>query len=177
MGRVIRLCAFALVCLLAACRRAPDSPRLPPGPASRLQPILRFRPPADGLLTDPQIDRYLRARRAAKGRSEQDAATAVGADPEEFAWVRTRIVEAVAALEEKRVRAAADETYARTVAAVKETRKSVKDRETLRSMDEQIAGLERERASVRRPPSLSPAIAANARRVAARRAEIDAVAP
>ena len=177
MGRVLLLCACALVCLLAACRRAPDSARVPPGPASRLQPILRFRPPTDGLLTDAQIHRYLRVRRAAKGRSEQDASRAVGVDPEEFAWVRTRVVEGVAALEERRVRAAADETYARTVAALKETRKSVKDRETLRSIDEQISGLERERASVRRPPPLAPAIAANARRVASHRAEIDAVAP
>lgn len=178
MRRAALLFACALLLLFGAdCRRAPGPARAEPRAQSRLAPILRFHPPADGLLTDAQIEKYLRVRRAAKGRPEGEAASAVGVDAEEYAWVRTRVVEAVAALDEKRVRGAAEETYARTLASLRETRRSVKDRETLRTIDEQIAGLERERASVRRPAPLPPAISANARRIASRRAEIDSVSP
>ncbi len=139
--------------------------------------MIRFRPPADGLLSNGQLDLYVRVRRAAHGRSDEDAARAVGADPEEFSWVRARIVEALVTLDTRRVRATAEETYARTLAALNETRKSVKDKDTLRTIDEQIAGLEKERASWKRAEALPAAVASNAARVAARRAEIDAVWP
>lgn len=134
---------------------------------------LGFRPPADGLLTDGQIDRYVRVRRAAKGRSEQDAARAVGVDPDELAWVRSRIDEALLEADRRRTRTASDEVYGKTIATLKETRTSVHDPKDARTVDEQIAGLERERATLRRADAVSPALAANARRVGARRAEID----
>lgn len=133
----------------------------------------RFLPPGDRLLTEVQIDRYIRVRRAAKGRSDQEVARAVGVDPEEFAWARARVVEAMIVLDAQRVRVASDETYARTIASLKETRKSVKDPQTLRTLDEQIAALEREKASLRQLDSSPPNIVANARRVMARRAEIE----
>lgn len=132
-----------------------------------------FQPPADGLLTDGQIDRYVRVRRAAKGRSDEDAARAVGVDPDELAWVRSRIDEALLESDRRRVRAASDEVYGKTIAALKETRRSVRDEKDGRTVDEQIAGLERERATLRRPDTVSPALAANSKRVAARRTEID----
>ncbi|MGH9315954.1 MAG: hypothetical protein ACRD1P_02445, partial [Thermoanaerobaculia bacterium] len=77
----------------------------------------------------------------------------------------------------RRVRAASEETYARTLAALNETRKSVQDADTLRTLDEQIAGLERERTLWRPLEPVPPATAANAALVAARRAEIEAVSP
>ena len=41
--------------------------------------VTRFQPPADGLLTDAQLGRYARVRRAAsRGRSDGDSARAVG---------------------------------------------------------------------------------------------------
>lgn len=168
--------AVAVACLLGAgCgRQAPPSSRTP---AARLREVglpLRFRPPADGILTDAQLDRYLRVRRAAKGRTDREAARAVGVDPDEFAWVRGRVIEAAVALDTRRVASAAEGTYARTIASLRESRRSARSPETIRAIDEQIAGLERERASLGRLPPLPPAVAANARRVAARRAEIDA---
>ena len=138
-----------------------------------IRAVIRFRPPADGLLTEGQIDRYIRVRRAARGRSEEEAARAVGVDPEELAWVRSRVVEALVSLDTAQVRSAADGTYARTIAAVREAGKSVKDRETLRRLNEQIALLERERASLKAPEAPPAAVAANARRVAARRADLE----
>ncbi len=142
---------------------------------ARIEAAARFRPPADGAVTDAQLDRYVRIRRAAtsRGRNDEEAARAVGVDPEEFSWVRARVAEALVEADARRVRAAADEVYARTIASLRETRRSVKDAGTARSIDEQIAGLERERATFRRPQPAPPGLAANARRVAARRAEID----
>ena len=134
---------------------------------------LGFQPPADGLLTEAQIDRYVRVRRAAKGRPDPDAARAVGVDPDEFAWVRARVDEGLLEADRRRIRATSDEVYGKTIAALRETRKAVKEPKEARGLDEQIAGLERERAALRRADDVSPAVVANSRRVAARRAEIE----
>jgi len=133
----------------------------------------QFRPPADGLLTDAQIDRYVKVRRAAKGRSDEDAARAVGVDPDEVGWVRARIEEALLEADRRRIRASSDEVYGKTIAALRETRRSVRYEKDARILDEQIAGLERERATLRRADPVPASVAANSRRVAGRRAEID----
>ncbi|HEV8611060.1 MAG TPA: hypothetical protein VGS98_13475 [Thermoanaerobaculia bacterium] len=133
-----------------------------------------FVPPADRLLTDRHLDLYVKVRRAARERSESDAARALGVDPDEFAWVRARIVEALVALDESRVRQAAAETYARTIASLRQTLRSVRDPQTARTVEGEIAALERERAGLRAPDPLPADVAANARKVAARRAELEA---
>ncbi len=190
------MAVWAAVCVSpVACGRA--SPRKGTATAGlpRIPVLIRFQPPADGLLTDAQIDRYVRVRRAAKGlkgtqgppakaleqtpkiRSDEEAARAVGVDPEEFGWVHTRLVEALVALDTSQLANGADATYARTIASLREAARAVKDRETLRRMEEQIAGLERERAALKAGDKPPAAVAANARRVASRRAEIEALGP
>lgn len=168
------LAAGALVAAAAGCRR-PAARELP----GNLGEVVAtaFRPPADGVLTDADLDLYVKVRRAAKGRTEADAAAAVGADPDRFGWVQARIIEALVALDARRIRDAAAETYGRTLASLRETRRSVVNGETARSLDARIAQLERERAGFRRADPLPPRVAANARRVAVRRSEIEAVAP
>jgi len=138
-----------------------------------LNATLRFQPPADGVITDAQLERYIRVRRGAKARTDSDSARAVGVDPDEVAWVRARVDEALIEADSRRVRAASDEVYARTIASLRETRKSVRDPATARSVDEQIAGLERERATLRRASAAAPAVVENARKVAARRADLE----
>jgi hypothetical protein len=165
----VAVCLSVLGCGRGSPRQGAVRARLPGIPV-----VIRFQPPADGLLTDAQIDRYVRARRAARGRSDEEAARAVGVDPEEFGWVKTRVVEALVALDTAQLRSAAEATYVRTIASLKESARSVKDRETLRRMEEQIAGLERERGSLKTGDKPPAAVAANARRVAPRRAEIEA---
>ncbi len=173
----ILTCA-ALWALAAGCGRERGSGDHPPArPLPVGGRLTRFRPPADGMLTEPQIDRYVRVRRASKGRSGREAAQAVGVDPEEFAWVRGRILEALVALDTRRVRSAAEETYARTLASLRETRKSARTPETARAIDEQVAGLERERASFGKLEPLPADVEVNARRIAARRAEVESVSP
>jgi hypothetical protein len=77
-------------------------------------------------------------------------------------------------LETAQVRAAAEGTYARTIASLKEAAKGAKDRETARKLEEQIAALERERANLKAPDQASPSVVANAKRIAPRRAELQA---
>lgn len=180
MNRLRRLAVPGVLALLVfACGKGP---RLPPpapparaveGPGAMLVP--RFRPPADGRLTPEQLERYLRVRRAARGRTDREAARALGIDPDEFFWVRGRIVEALVELQSQKVRTAAEAVYARTLASLRESRKSARDAATARTMDEQIAGMERERSTIRRPDPAPAPIVANARLVAGRRVEIDSV--
>ena len=178
MRRVRQLAgAGALLALMAGCSKAPPGPaRGPQGPAAAGLPA-RFLPPADGRITAAQVDRYVRVRRAARGRPEPEAAGALGMDPDEFFWVRGRIVEAMVELQAEKVRTAADGTFARTLASLRETRSRAVEPGTAHAMDEQIAAVERERGAIRRPDPVPPAIAANARLVASRRAEIESVSP
>ena len=175
----MKLAVWTALCLVSCSRESPAS-RTEPGNAVRvpgIPAITRFRPPADGLLTDAQLDRYTRVRRVARGRSEGEAARAAGVDPEEFAWVRSRIVEALVFLDTAQVRSGAEATYARTIASMKESARSVKDRETLRRLNEQVTLLERERANLKAPEAPPASVAANARRVAPRRADLEAAGP
>ena len=81
--RVVRFCGSLLValCLLAiACGSPSPKGEAPKAVLPGIPPVLRFRPPADGLLTEGQLDRYIRVRRATRGRSEEETARAHGVD-------------------------------------------------------------------------------------------------
>ncbi len=172
--RALLLAALAAASLAAsACRQAkPTAPDAGSAPIGLLPP--RFETPADGLLTDRHLELYGKVRRAARERSESDAARALGVDPDELAWVRARIVEALVALDASRVREASAQTYVRAIASLRTTLKSVRDPGTARTVESQIAALERERAGMRRADPLPAALAANTRKVAARRSELEA---
>jgi hypothetical protein len=173
--RALVLVSFAAAFILAgpSCRRSkPEQPVVSRAPIGLLP--AHFEPPANGLLTDRHLDLYGKVRRAARDRSESDAARALGVDPDEFAWVRARIVEALVALDASRVRDASAQTYTRAITSLRTTLKSVRDARTSRTVEAQIAALERERAGMRPADPLPPALAANARKVAARRSELEA---
>ncbi len=175
--------ALALSAALLACRRDSRQRAVDPEKAIRqlpggsLLPTPAFRPPEDGILTSDQVDRFLRVRRAAKGRTDAESARALGISPEEISWTRGRIVEAMVALEERRVRESSAEVYAKTIATLRAARAGVTNAERAKALEEQIATLERERSSLRSTETPEPALAANMRRVAARRAEIEPLAP
>jgi hypothetical protein len=177
-----RLLAAAFGLAVAFCGRAPRGGPPPKaeaasGGAGALLPAPRFVPPPDGVLTDEQVDRFLRVRRAAKGRTDTGAARALGIPPDEIAWTRARVIEALVALDERRVRESSAEVYVRAVAALRAARGGARDPARVRALEEQIAALERERLSLRREDTPSPALAGNMRRVAPRRTELEAVAP
>ena len=143
---------------------------------SRIEP--RFQPPADGRLTDAQIDMYLRVRRASAGAgSDAEAARRLGASPAEFDWVRGRIVDALLALDSRQAAAAVIESYGRAIAALREARRGALDAASATSVENEIAALERERAALRRPDALLTVVAANAAHVEPRRAEIESAGP
>jgi len=137
---------------------------------ARAQP--RFHPPADGVFTDAQLDTFLKVRRAARTGTEAQAASAVGADPVEIAWVRARIVEALLVLEASQVTEAASDSYGAALARLREARRSTRDPRTAARLDVEIAGLERERASLRKGEPPAPSSLKNAARLAPRRAEL-----
>ena len=62
-------------------------------------------------------------------------------------------------------------------ASLKQARESIRDKEPARTLNEQIATLEKERASLKALDSGTPELVANARRISGRRAEIDATRP
>jgi hypothetical protein len=143
---------------------------------SRLEP--RFQPPADGRLTDAQIDMYIRVRRATGGAaSGREAAARLGASPAEYDWVRGRVVEALLALDSRQATTAVLESYGRALGALREARQGAVQAASARRIEVEIAALERERQATRRPDPLLAVVAANAAKIEKRRAEIQSAGP
>ncbi len=171
----------AVMALTAGCNRS-DAQMTPRRAGEALRQAARrlgppFRPPADGLVTDQQVDQFIRVRRAAKGRTDAETARALEIAPEEIAWTRARVVEVLVALDEKRVREASAEVYAKALTSLKAARVKTRDPADSRVLDEQIAALERERATVRQEETPSQVLLTNMRKIAGRRAELEALAP
>jgi len=178
LGRM-RRATFALLLAMAplstdACRKL-ESKDLDAVRALRARALPSFKPPADGVVTDAQLDAFVKLRRTAGHRSEAEAVAALGADPAEIAWVRARIAEALLALDAKQVTDAVSESYAAAITRLRETRRSERDPKTAARLDAEIAGLERERATLRKGEGTGPAVAKNAARIAPRRAELSAL--
>lgn len=175
----MRRATFALLLTLAlvstgACRKL-ESRDLDAVRALRARALPHFRPPADGVVTDAQLNAYVKLRRAAGNRPEVEAVAALGADPAEIAWVRARITEALLALDAKQVTDTVSESYVSAIARLRETRRSERDPKTATRLDAEIAGLERERAALRKGEGPGSAVAKNAARIAPRRAELAAL--
>ena len=172
MSRAVLALVLVMTALPAAACRRLETKDLDAVRALRARALPRFRPPADGVFTAAQLAAFLKVRRAAGNRTEAQAASALGADPAEIAWVRARIVEALLALEARQVTDAAFESYGGAIARLREARRSTRDPKTAARLDVEIAGLERERASLRKGESPAPASLKNAARLAPRRAEL-----
>ncbi|HTY41395.1 MAG TPA: hypothetical protein VMH79_05935 [Thermoanaerobaculia bacterium] len=173
--RLLILGLAAAIAAAPACRKLEEGQRdAVQALRARVRPA--FRPPADGLLTDAQIDLFLRVRRAAGRRPPSEAAAELGADPAEFAWVRARITEALLALDARQTGDAAFEAYGPALARLRETRRSTRDAKAAARLDAEIATLEKERAAIRRSDPASAAVR-NAARLGPRRAELERAGP
>jgi hypothetical protein len=165
--------AFALA--VGACREAPSG-----GNADResRRPALTereaYRPPADGILTAVQIEAFLRVReatvrsysspgaraplegeeeisRATLARApEMRAARQLAVPPEEYLWVRERILEAEAAASTAKLNADVLALLEKTLASLRSRRPSAPDEASRQLLDEQIASFEAEAVRVRR---------------------------
>jgi hypothetical protein len=174
--RALVLLVAAAAAVAPACRKL-EPPSLDPVRALRARVRPGFRAPSDGLLTAAQVDTFLRVRRAAGSRPESVAASALGADPAEIAWVRARIGEAILLIDARRVAEASAEEYASSLARLRETRRTTKDPKAAAKIDVEIGALERERAAARRDDAASPAVVKNAALVAPRRSELERLGP
>jgi hypothetical protein len=175
MRRILAALALSVLAAAPACRRLETS-ELDAVRALRARAGPRFQPPADGLLTDAQVDMFLRVRKAAGARPWSEVATEQGVDPAEFAWVRARIAEALVALDAKQVGDAAYDAYGSALARLREARRTTRDPHASARLDTEIATLERERSTLRRTEAASPA-SRNATRIAGRRTELDRIGP
>ncbi len=175
MSRSILALVLVLMALPAAACRKLEPKDLDAVRALRARARPPFRPPADGVLTDAQLDAFVKVRRAAGNRSESDAVSVLGADPAEIAWVRARIVEALLALDARQVSEAAFESYGGAIARLREARRWQRDPKTAARLDAEIAGLERERATLRKVEVPGGAPSKNAARLAPRRAQLSAL--
>jgi hypothetical protein len=175
MRRTLALLVLALLAAAPGCRKL-ETRELDPVRALRARARPAFRPPADGLLTDAQVETFLKVRSAAGRRPASEVATEMGVDPVEFAWVRARIVEALVALDARQVGEGAYESYGAALSRLRDARRSTRDGKAAARLDAEIATLERERATLRHADATSPA-SRNAARVASRRAELERVGP
>jgi hypothetical protein len=168
--------ALAAVVLGIACGGGGKSAALDTVRAIRQKVEPRFRPPEDGKVTQAQVDLYLRLRGAGPG-GEVEAARAQGVDPAELQWTRSRIAEALQALDARVVRDSAVDSYTKGIAALREARRVSRDPKTSARLDAEIADLEHERTAAKRAEPLLPGVAQNAALIAPRRAQIESAGP
>jgi len=175
MRRTLAALALSVLAAAPACRRIETS-EIDAVRALRARAGPRFQPPADGLLTDAQVDMFLRVRKTAGRSPASEIPTGRGVDPAEFAWVRARIAEALVALDARQVGDAAYDAYGSAIARLRETRRATRDARAAARLDTEIATLERERSTLRRTEAASPA-SRNAMRIAGRRTELERAGP
>jgi len=162
--------------LVGGCRKFSASA---PNPVQALRRRVEtgFRPPADGLLTDAQLDLFVRAARSGDGgRRVGSIAGAGGVDRTELAWIRGRVIEALLVLDARKAREGALESTAKATADLRVVRREARDPGAAARLDLEIAALERERASLV-DADASAAAGKNAARIAPRRAEIEPLVP
>jgi uncharacterized protein YicC (UPF0701 family) len=199
--------SFLLVVVLAvvagACRESPSgrsAERESRRPA--LTEREAYRPPADAILTVAQVEAFLKVReatirsysspaaraplegeegisRATLARaSEMRAARLLAVPPEEYLWVRERILEAEAAASTAKLNADVLALLEKTLASLRSRRPSAPDEASRQLLDEQIASFEAEAVRVRREAGEKEpeAIRANLRVLGPYRQKISAIA-
>jgi hypothetical protein len=178
MRRALGVSAVVLVGFAGGCRRRPAAPA--PVAAPGAPAVQRFRPPADGRLTQNQVVSYRSLRRSARFSAAEDASGAdgnedarwdaqiqaarrAGLGPDELVWVQQKVAEARIAIAEARARRANVETYKRTIASLNRVLAATTDPQTRRILASQITDIEREQAAAEREARapVDPALAAN----------------
>ena len=138
--------ALSLVAV-AACRGDAPVARAPSAP-----PIERpYRPPADGRLTERQVQADAAARRSpappgASGETPDGGSFDAGAGAEESLWVRQKVLEAEMRLDERAAARREVEIDRKTAEALRGVAAASTDPATRESLARQIADLERRAA-------------------------------
>lgn len=186
-----------------ACRESPSGRS---GERESRRPALTereaYRPPADAILTVAQVEAFLKVReatirsysspaaraplegeegisRATLARaSEMRAARQLAVPPEEYLWVRERILEAEAAASTAKLNADVLALLGKTLTSLRSRRPSAPDEASRQLLDEQIASFEAEAVRVRREAGEKEpeAIRANLRVLGPYRQKMSAIA-
>jgi hypothetical protein len=125
--------------------------------------IARYRPPADGRLTERQIEMYIEVERREREMRAADLATArfraareLGYDPNEIAWVETRVREAERATASRTLEKRLTVGRERYLAALETERRQTGDGAKRTRLTEQIADFRRRagRSALQIPPAV-----------------------
>lgn len=161
-----------------------------------------YRPPSEAILTQAQVDSFLRVRMetvrilsapgaaaplegeegisgALESRAaEIRAARALSVPVEEYLWVRERVLEAEAAVLTAKLNADILALLEKTLASLRERRASAPDEPSRQLLDEQLASFQEEATRVRREAAEKEpdSVRANARLLEAHRPRLTAIA-
>jgi hypothetical protein len=144
------------VVLAAGCGGDPGASRVPAAPATERP----YRPPADGRLTESQVQAYLAAIRALPARAgssspdgsraspekADDGAGSLHGSAEEYRWVRQKVLESEMRLDERAAVRREVEIDRTAAAALRQAASASTDPPTRESLARQIADLERRAA-------------------------------
>jgi hypothetical protein len=133
-----------------------------PANRSPLLPAIQrpYRPPADGRLTERQVQAYVAAVRTTASRAssspsaaspggrsdEEPVSSGSGSGAEELVWIRQKVLEAETRLDARSAARREVEIDRKAAAALREASASSTDRSTRDSLARQIADLERRAA-------------------------------
>lgn len=138
------------VCLVAACRaERPGAPGLPAASA-RERP---YRPPADGRLSERQLQAYVafvRARPGATAREGDEEAVDTRRGGEEYVWVRQKVLEAELRIDERAAQHREIEVDRKTADALRHSAAASTDGSTREALQRQAGDLDRRSAEVER---------------------------
>jgi len=142
--------AIIFVVIAAGCRGESPVPRAPAPAIAR-----PYRPPADGHLSERQLQEYVAARKSASATERPDAGpTADGADErrggEERVWVRQKVLESEMRLDEREARRREIEIDRKTAASLRAAAAASTDPATKDSLGRQAADLERRASETER---------------------------
>jgi len=135
--------ALLFVVLAAACRDENPVPRAPVPSIAR-----PYRPPADGHLSERQMQEYVAARKSASATEHPDAGlSADGADErrggDERVWVRQKVLESEMRLDEREADRREIEIDRKTAASLRAAAAASSDPSTKDSLARQAGDLER----------------------------------
>jgi len=137
------------VVFLAACRGENAVPRASVAPLAR-----PYRPPADGHLTERQVQAYVAARKSRPATEKSDAAEVDVFDgrrgSDEYLWVRQKVLEAQMRIDEREADRREIEIDRKTAASLRGAAAASGDPATKQSLARQAADLERRAADLER---------------------------
>lgn len=180
MARSAFLALFLGAALIVSGCRGKEKEEAPRGTASLMEEVAKaeYRPPADGRLTERQVEMYVKVEARSRKIRGNDPATAdlraareLGVNPKELLWVQDRVREAESAGAGAILDSKIQESRLRVLRFLEEERKKAVDPGRRAEIDRQIGELRALMKGSR--PSLGPGVRHNAALIAKHRDDLE----